>query len=185
MVVFLFLFAIVVPLLSIAAVVLTFIASWKVHEKAGLPGWSGIIPYYNYYARAARVGMVDTFWKCLKILALTIGVSIVGTVVVAIVSAIALIGAEAAESVMTIGILLSTLLNLAVAISSWALMIWAIWAIVQLVKIDIKFISYFGKGTGFAIGMLLVPYVFYPMLAWGQAEWMGNIIDIDDNKPVI
>lgn len=180
MVVFLLLFAIVVPLLSIAAIVLTFIASWKVHEKAGLPGWSGIIPYYNYYARAARVGMVDTFWKCLKILALTIGVSIVGTVVVAIVSAISLIGAEAAESVMTIGILLSTLLNLAVAISSWALMIWAI---VQLVKIDIKFISYFGKGTGFAIGMLLVPYVFYPMLAWGQAEWMGDIIDIDDNKP--
>ena len=43
MVVFLLLFAIVVPLLSIAAIVLTFIASWKVHEKAGLPGWSGII----------------------------------------------------------------------------------------------------------------------------------------------
>ena len=182
MFVFLALFAFVVPLLIFAAVILTFIASWKVHEKAGLPGWSGIIPYYNYYARAARVGMVDTFWKCLKILALTFGVSIVGTVVVTIVSAITLIGAEAAESVMTIGILLSTLLNLAVAISAWALMIWAI---VQLVKIDIKFISYFGKGTGFAIGMLLVPYVFYPMLAWGQAEWMGNIIDIDDNKPVI
>jgi hypothetical protein len=182
MFVFLALFAFVVPLLILAAVILTFIASWKVHEKAGLPGWSGIIPYYNYYARAARVGMVDTFWKCLKILALTFGVSIVGTVVVAIVSAISLIGAEAAESVMTIGILLSTLLNLAVAISAWALMIWAI---VQLVKIDIKFISYFGKGTGFAIGMLLVPYVFYPMLAWGQAEWMGDIIDIDDNKPVI
>jgi hypothetical protein len=182
MFVFLALFAFVVPLLILAAVILTFIASWKVHEKAGLPGWSGIIPYYNYYARAARVGMVDTFWKCLKILALTFGVSIVGTVVVAIVSAISLIGAEAAESVMTIGILLSTLLNLAVAISAWALMIWAI---VQLVKIDIKFISYFGKGTGFAIGMLLVPYVFYPMLAWGQAEWMSDIIDIDDNKPVI
>lgn len=182
MFVFLALFAFVVPLLIFAAVILTFIASWKVHEKAGLPGWSGIIPYYNYYARAARVGMVDTFWKCLKILALTIGVSIVGVIVVAIVSAISLIGAEAAESVMTIGILLSTLLNLAVAISAWALMIWAI---VQLVKIDIKFISYFGKGTGFAIGMLLVPYVFYPMLAWGQAEWMGDIIDIDDNKPVI
>ena len=182
MFVFLALFAFVVPLLIFAAIVLTFIASWKVHEKAGLPGWSGIIPYYNYYARAARVGMVDTFWKCLKILALTIGVSIVGVIVVAIVSAISLIGAEAAESVMTIGILLSTLLNLAVAISAWALMIWAI---VQLVKIDIQFISYFGKGTGFAIGMLLVPYVFYPMLAWGQAEWMGDIIDIDDNKPVI
>lgn len=182
MVVFFLLFAIVVPLLALAGIVLTFIASWKVHEKAGLPGWSGIIPYYNYYARAERVGMVDTFWKCLKILALTIGVSIVGTIVIAIVSAISLIGAEAAESVMTIGILISTLLNLAVAISSWALMIWAI---VQLVKIDIKFISYFGKGTGFAIGMILVPYVFYPMLAWGQAEWMGDIIDIDDNKPVI
>lgn len=177
MFVFLLLFAFVVPLLIFAAVILTFIASWKVHEKAGMPGWTGIIPYYNYYVRAEKIGMTDTFWKCLKIIALTFGASIVGSIVVAIVSATSIIGAEVtSESVLSIGIIITMVLSFMVAIACWVLMIWAI---VQLVKIDIKFVSYFGKGTGFAVGMLLIPYVFYPMLAWGQAEWNGEIIDVD------
>jgi hypothetical protein len=29
----------------------------------------------------------------------------------------------------------------------------------------------FGKGGGFAIGLLLLPPVFYPMLAWGDARY--------------
>ncbi|WP_374758343.1 DUF5684 domain-containing protein [Thermonema sp.] len=32
----------------------------------------------------------------------------------------------------------------------------------------------FGKGTGFGIGMLLVPFVFLPMLAFGDAEYEGS-----------
>ena len=29
----------------------------------------------------------------------------------------------------------------------------------------------FGKGTGFAIGLLLLPFVFYPILAFGDAQY--------------
>lgn len=29
----------------------------------------------------------------------------------------------------------------------------------------------FGKGVGFAIGMLLLPFIFYPMLAFGDAKY--------------
>ena len=29
----------------------------------------------------------------------------------------------------------------------------------------------FGKGVGFAIGMLILPFIFYPMLAWGDAQY--------------
>jgi hypothetical protein len=29
----------------------------------------------------------------------------------------------------------------------------------------------FGKGVGFAIGLLLLPMVFYPMLGWGDAQY--------------
>ena len=29
----------------------------------------------------------------------------------------------------------------------------------------------FGKGTGFAIGMILLPFVFYPMLGFGDATY--------------
>lgn len=29
----------------------------------------------------------------------------------------------------------------------------------------------FGKGAGFALGMIFVPPIFYPLLAWGEAEY--------------
>ncbi len=32
----------------------------------------------------------------------------------------------------------------------------------------------FGKGTGFAIGMVLMPFLFYPLLAFGDARY-GNV----------
>jgi hypothetical protein len=31
----------------------------------------------------------------------------------------------------------------------------------------------FGKETGFAIGMILLPFIFYPMLAFGDASYRG------------
>jgi hypothetical protein len=32
----------------------------------------------------------------------------------------------------------------------------------------------FGKGTGFAVGMLLLGFIFLPMLAFGDAQWQGS-----------
>jgi len=29
----------------------------------------------------------------------------------------------------------------------------------------------FGKGVGFALGMLFLSPIFYPMLAWGDAQY--------------
>lgn len=31
----------------------------------------------------------------------------------------------------------------------------------------------FGKSTGFAVGMILLGFIFYPMLAFGSAEYEG------------
>jgi len=32
----------------------------------------------------------------------------------------------------------------------------------------------FGKGTGFAVGMLLLGFIFFPLLGFGDAQWMGG-----------
>ena len=31
----------------------------------------------------------------------------------------------------------------------------------------------FGKGAGYAVGMILLPFIFYPMLAFGDAQYQG------------
>ncbi|MBS0188589.1 MAG: signal peptidase I [Planctomycetes bacterium] len=33
----------------------------------------------------------------------------------------------------------------------------------------------FGKGIGFAIGMILLGFIFYPILAFGSAEYQGPV----------
>jgi hypothetical protein len=31
----------------------------------------------------------------------------------------------------------------------------------------------FGKGAGFTVGMLFLPIIFYPILAFGSAQYVG------------
>lgn len=51
-------------------------------------------------------------------------------------------------------------------------MIWSIWATNLLVK-------KFGKDEGFTVGCVLLPFVFYPILAFGDAKFQDgpNITD--------
>mgnify|MGYP003300123300 FL=1 len=41
-------FYIIIILISLAMAILQIIAKWKLYEKAGEPGWSSIVPVYNY-----------------------------------------------------------------------------------------------------------------------------------------
>jgi hypothetical protein len=43
--------------------------------------------------------------------------------------------------------------------------------IIVLIMVLISFARNFGKGVGFAIGMLILPFIFYPMLAFGDATY--------------
>jgi hypothetical protein len=44
-----------------------------------------------------------------------------------------------------------------------------IWTILVAVKIS----KAFDKGVGFIIGIILIPYVFYPILGFGGAQYIG------------
>jgi len=54
---------------------------------------------------------------------------------------------------------------------------WLLLMLIPVVNIVIFILVYlaiaanFGKGAGYAIGMLLLPFIFWPMLAFGDAEY--------------
>jgi len=54
---------------------------------------------------------------------------------------------------------------------------WIILALIPLVNlivfilVGIGVAERFGKGAGFGIGLALLPFIFYPMLAWGDARY--------------
>jgi hypothetical protein len=43
--------------------------------------------------------------------------------------------------------------------------------IIVLIMVYIAFARNFGKGVGFAIGMLILPFICFPMLAFGDAKY--------------
>ena len=43
--------------------------------------------------------------------------------------------------------------------------------IIVIIIVLIELAKRFGKGVGFAIGMLILPFIFYPMLAFGDSKY--------------
>ena len=39
---------------------------------------------------------------------------------------------------------------------------------------NLKLAAAFGKGVGYCLGLIFLPVIFLPMLAFGQATYIGN-----------
>jgi uncharacterized protein DUF5684 len=56
---------------------------------------------------------------------------------------------------------------------------WVLLMLIPLVNIVIAIIvaievaKNFGKSSGFGLGLALLPFIFYPMLAWSDAQYAG------------
>lgn len=56
---------------------------------------------------------------------------------------------------------------------------WVLLMLIPLVNFIIAIILYvdlaksFGKGAGFAVGMLFLPFIFFPILGFGSAQYQG------------
>lgn len=65
---------------------------------------------------------------------------------------------------------------LAIPILGWIIFIG--YAIFINVWLGIRLAKAFGKGTGFGVGIALLPFVFYPILAFGNAQYVGfNMVE--------
>jgi len=91
-------------------------ASWKVHVKAGYPGWTSLVPFYNLYILTKIVGRPPWF----------------------------------------LALFFIPLANVVAGI---------------VVSLDLA--KSFGKGLGFGILLFAFPLVGLPMLAFGDAEYVG------------
>ncbi|NUQ53183.1 MAG: signal peptidase I [Phycisphaerales bacterium] len=72
----------------------------------------------------------------------------------------------------------NTYIMLKIAGRAWWWLVLLIIPIVSLVvwivaSVDIA--KSFGKGTGFGIGLALLPFIFYPILGFGDAQYQGPV----------
>lgn len=101
--------------IEVIIAVLMIVATWKIFQKAGRPGWASIIPFYGAYVEFEIVGMNG--WLFL--------------------------------------LLLVPIVNI-------------VFSIILMVKLA----KAFGRSAGFAVGIIFLPFIFIPMLAFGKSKYV-------------
>ncbi|MBU5479837.1 DUF5684 domain-containing protein [Blautia sp. MSJ-19] len=123
--------------------ILQIIANWKVFTKAGEAGWKSIIPVYSDYISYKIAWQPSYFWL----------VFILG-----IISSIAS-GMADPDGTNTTILLIVSLIRIVLAIIS--------------VIYSVKLARAFGKGIGFAIGLIFLQPIFMLILGFGDAPYYG------------
>lgn len=138
-------FLIVIAIMAIGFLLWLFIkiCQWIIFQKAGQAGWKSLIPVYDTFV-LLRIIQRPMWW----------GYLIVGVSLVQLILSTMLDGSSND----------STSLRL---ISSIATLI----AFIYSVRITHGLSRSFGHGAGFTLGLLFLPYIFYPILAFGSSTY--------------
>lgn len=130
----------------IAYYILCAIAMWKIFKKSGEAGWKSLIPIYRWYI------IYKMCWN---------------TIAFRYLLAMFIIYTFAQQQMQ----------GMADGAMKYALMFsWIVSGIVILVydvKLSLKMSKSFGHGTGFGIGLLVLPNIFLLILGFGKSKYIG------------
>lgn len=134
-------------LLPLIIAILMIVAMWKIYVKAGAPGWGVLVPIYNVYL------LFKIAWKtkmCWIMLACMLLPGVLSGFVV---------GVSGSETLATI----------------FALLVMVGFVVASVIGIinTVKLAKAFGKGGGFAVGLIFLSIIFYCILAFGKAQYIG------------
>ena len=136
-----------ISLIYLASKVLTTIVFGKIFEKAKIAWWWALIPLANAYVFLKMVKLRFLFW-----------LSLVPFLYLPLTVYFAMNGVFWLSKVVT------WLLGLAVIISG----------IIYIFILPFRVAKMFGKGFWFGLGLLFLPVIFYPILAFGNAQYQEN-----------
>lgn len=140
------------------------IAMWKIFTKAGIKGWKSLIPIYNMYCAYKMVG-ISPLWILWEFLASTaFSIALVAALGDRFNDYINSASAELPEDV---------------AKNGWVI-ITAIIACVITIYIGIRYAvrlaKAFGKGGGYAVGLIFLQPIFLLILGFGSAKYDKKIL---------
>ena len=135
----------------IGIAVLYAIVFWKIFTKAGEDGWKALIPIYNLIILLKITG--KPLWWLIFFL-IPIGISIINSMAKA--------SAALSGDVYAPGALFLSL----IIIGSICAFVFHMWLYNMISKS-------FGKDEGFTVGLVLLGFIFFPILAFGDARYIG------------
>lgn len=148
--------SIIAPVIVLLMIVLIIAGMWKVFQKAGESGWKALIPFYNIYIMF-RISGHSGWW--LAALFLPLFAIIAGAFTVDAPEMFS----PAAGGLSGFGLfvnLFAATIQISVLVSA-----------VMLYDVSRSF----GKSLAFTIGLGILPFVFWPMLGFGDASYRGPV----------
>lgn len=137
------------------------IASWRIFEKAGEKGWKALVPLYNMYLMFKIVGMKSWFWG---MIALTFVVSIITTID-------GFVGLTSIKDVnVTTFDFQSHIVTFITLLVNFCINVYV------LTIYGLRTSKVFNHGIGYAIGLVLVPNVFWLILGFGKSKYNKKVL---------
>lgn len=146
---------------SIAVAVLMIIAMWKLFVKAGEAGWKAIIPVYNNYILFKISWKRKWFW-------ISFALSIVIIVLASILAWDAAVYTTGAATGISEETFLTVVGGLTIAV-----VVLSIPLVVINIVLYWKIAKSFGKGAGYFFGLLFLSVIFFCILGFGSAVYLG------------
>ncbi|PSO45857.1 MAG: hypothetical protein BRC25_00515 [Parcubacteria group bacterium SW_6_46_9] len=155
-----------------AVLIVSVAGVWKVFTKAGESGWKAIIPFYNS-AIMLRIGGHSGWWVMAFILPLLPW--LFSLLLGGAANAQGPGGYDAAGAGGSSIELTSALAGGGIVAILVGLLIVACWQLIMLASVVMLYdvARSFGKGMGFTFGLMVLPFVFWPILGFGDAEYRG------------
>ena len=163
--------------INLAVSVLTIVASWILYNKAGEPGWAAIIPFYSSYIRFKVAGKKKLFWGYLAASIVTIA-SFILLCYELVVSGIFMFARAYSRSYYDSMYGYSSSLSTHMAMMIFSIVIFFSALIVMAVlniMCCIGLSHAFGKGAGFACGLIFLNVIFICIIAFNK-----NIVYVGD-----
>ena len=155
--------------INTALTVLFLVCLWYTYVKMGLLGWQGIVPFYNIWVLAKTLKKTQSwFW-------IILGSFLVVAAGSVFVLALAIIALQQGAPALT-----GTAAIVAAIVTTAASLVLLVYSI----RLTYALSRSFGYGAGFTVGLILLPFVFLPILAFGDSEFTG-LQERNPQSPVV
>lgn len=164
------------------ALVIEIAAMWKVFVKAGQPGWAAIIPVFNLVVLFKIAGrsllcliLLFAWLWMVPFIALFPGPveSFLSRLAFGIVILFLVPTVPYFMFLMLLGPALAMLFVIPI-VPIFAFLSLLAFPFVYPFLVPITIAKRFGKDSGFGFGLAFLGFIFFPILAWGNASWTGS-----------
>ena len=131
---------------------------YKIHQKAYLPGWTGLVPVYNKYMMSTKIGCEKLFLRMVMASLIPLALGFLLLLITPICNFIHLS-------------MISTVLSY---IADAIRIVCSLYVTITTIMFNYHLAKAFGQGIGFTVGLILLPIVFIPILAFGPAKFVGS-----------